>query len=124
MRTAENVSAELKSLAGLRSFEPRRSAVQLSLNLSGRLPSEEQLNLAQQMFSVDGYGRRSPRGYAHYIMVAHGSLLELDTQLEIALGAGYLDNEDLADVQVLISRVAGLLSDVVRALGPDLAALE
>ena len=90
------------------------------------MPSDEQLNLAQQIrrsaVSVasniaEGYGRRSPRGYAHYLRVAYGSLLELDTQLEIALGAGYLGNEDLTDVQPLIARVAGLLSDIVRDLG-------
>jgi len=136
MRTSEKVSAELKPLEDLRAFEPRRIAVQLAvrcLNLSGRLPSDEQLNLAQQIrrsaISIasniaEGYARRSARGYAHYLMVAHGSLLGLDTQLEIALGAGYLDNDDLTDVLPLVGRAAGLLSDIVRGLGPDIAGLE
>ncbi|HTD59667.1 MAG TPA: four helix bundle protein [Gemmatimonadaceae bacterium] len=136
MRTPEKVSTELKRLEDLRAFEPRRIAVQLAvlcLNLSGRLPSDEQLNLAQQIrrsaISIasniaEGYARRSARGYAHYLMVAHGSLLELDTQLDIALGARYLDSEDLTDVRPLVTRTAGLLSEIVRGLGPDLAGLE
>jgi four helix bundle protein len=136
MRTPEKVSTELKRLEDLRAFEPRRIAVQLAvlcLNLSGRLPSDEQLNLAQQIrrsaISIasniaEGYARRSARGYAHYLMVAHGSLLELDTQLDIALGARYLDSEDLTDVLPLVTRTAGLLSEIVRGLGPDLAGLE
>jgi four helix bundle protein len=133
MRTPEKVSPELKPLHDLRTFEPRGVPVQLAvlcLNLSGRLPSDEQLNLAQQIrrsaISIasniaEGYSRRSARGYAHYLMVAYGSLLELDTQLEIAVGAGYLDNNDLADVSPLVARAAGLLSDIVRGLGPDIA---
>lgn len=133
MRTPDLVSAELKSLQGLRAFEPRTTAVQLavhSLNLSGRLPVDEQLGLAQHIrrsaVSVasniaEGYARRTSRGFAHYIMVAYGSLLELDTQYEIARGAGYLDHEDLADIAPLIARLAGLLSEIVRALGPDVA---
>ena len=71
MRTPEKVSPELKPLHDLRTFEPRGVAVQLAvlcLNLSGRLPSDEQLNLAQQIrrsaISIasniaEGYARRT-----------------------------------------------------------------
>jgi len=139
MQREEKGSTELKSLEELRAFEPRRVAVQLAvqlavhcLALSGELPHDEQQNLAEQIrrsaVSVasniaEGFGRRSPRGYAHYIMIAHASLLELDTQLEIALTAGYLAGDDLQQVRPLVDRVTALLRDIVRDLGP-LAATE
>jgi hypothetical protein len=51
-----------------------------------------------------------------------GGLREtLGARLEIALGAGYLDNDDLGDVLPLVARLAALLSDIVRGLGPDIA---
>jgi four helix bundle protein len=86
----------------------RRVAVQLAVHcqtLSRRLPHDEEFGLSQQIrrsaVSVasniaEGFGRRSPRGYAHYLSVAHCSLLELDTQLEIAHGAGYVQSDDLS----------------------------
>jgi four helix bundle protein len=94
------------------------------------LPAEEQINLGQQIrrsaISIasnvaEGYARRTARGYAHYIMVAYGALLELDTQFDIARGAGYLVNEDLTDVMPLIERVAVSLAEIVRVLGPEAA---
>ena|SRR5579862_2343379 len=110
-------TSELKALQGWRAFEPR-------------LPAEEQLNLAQQIrrsaVSVasnvaEGYARRTARGYAHYIMVAYGGLLELDTQFEIALRAGYLGSEDLAGVMPLVERITASLTEIVRILGPEAA---
>lgn len=115
-------------LQGLRDLELRRLAVQLTLacqSLSGRFPLDEQFNLTQQIrrsaVSVasniaEGYGRRSARGYAHSLTLAYGSLLELDVQLEIAHGSGYLESEDLQDVLVLIGRLAELIDALVRTL--------
>lgn len=121
-------SGQLKPLEALRGLEPRRAAVQLALycqNLTNRFPIDEQFNLTQQIrrsaVSVasnitEGFGRRSARGFAHYLTVAYGSLLELDTQLEIAHGVGYLENEDLPDVVALIGRTAAMIDALIRSL--------
>jgi four helix bundle protein len=128
MRRDETVSRELKPLEGLRNLEVKRVAVQLAIRcqkLTHRLPIEEQLNLTQQIRRsavsiasniAEGYARRTARGYAHYLMVAYGSLLELDTQLEIAHGAGYLSDEDLPEALALVVEAGQLLGGLVLSL--------
>lgn len=118
----------LKPFIGVRELDARSVAVQLAVScqkLTGRFPSDEQFNLTQHIrrsaVSVasniaEGYGRRSDRGYAHSLTLAYGSLLELDTQLEIAHGAGYVGKEELEEVVPLIGRVAELIDTLIRRL--------
>jgi four helix bundle protein len=115
----------MKQLLEFRGLEVRRVAVQLAVHcqtLSRRLPNDEEFGLSQQIrrsaVSVasniaEGFGRRSPRGYAHYLTVAQCSLLELDTQLEIAHGAGYVQSEDLTEVVALVTQVAQMIDSLM-----------
>ncbi len=72
---------------------------------------------------AEGKGRRSKREYVHFLYCARGSLLELETQLEIASNLGYLRAETFRELREHASSVArplsGLITSVERQLAPD-----
>ena len=77
-------------------------------------PHRETYGLAGQMQRAavsipsniaEGHLRSHRREYLHFVSVAHGSLAELQTQVEIAHRLGYLTPVDCAD---LLKRTAAL----------------
>ena len=82
-------------------------------------PKEEQYALCDQLrravISVpsnvaEGLGRTSEKEQLRFIEIAYGSLLELETQLDIACDLGYVTLEAIDDIMELIDREARLLS--------------
>ena len=53
---------------------------------------------------AEGQGRKLPADFKLFLRYARGSLLEVDTQLQIARRLGYLKKQE--DVDALISRVS------------------
>jgi four helix bundle protein len=62
----------------------RRSAVSVASNIA------------------EGAGRNGPREFNQFVGIASGSLAELDTQLQLATRFGFLDKEDIEDVEMNI----------------------
>ena len=63
-------------------------------------PDRERYGLASQLqraiVSVpsdiaEGHGLQSPRGFIRHLRIAHGSLAEVSTQIELAARLGYVD---------------------------------
>jgi four helix bundle protein len=84
-----------------------------------KFPKEEQYALCDQLrravISVpsnvaEGLGRLSEKEQVRFIEIAYGSLLEVETQLDLACDLRYITEEDLYGVMVLIDREARLLS--------------
>ena len=84
-----------------------------------RFPKEEQYALCDQLrravISVpsniaEGLGRLSEEEQVRFIEIAYGSLLEVETQLELACDLHYISEEDLDGVMALVDREAKLLS--------------
>jgi four helix bundle protein len=83
-----------------------RKAKDLALDVYGctrEFPKSEIYGLASQMrraaVSVpsniaEGKGRNSPRELTQFLYLARGSLLELETQLEIAHDLGYIESSN------------------------------
>ena len=59
---------------------------------------------------VEGLGRLSEKEQVRFIEIAYGSLLEVETQLEIAYDLHYITEENLDSVMALVDREARLLS--------------
>jgi four helix bundle protein len=93
-------------------------------------PKHEIYGLTQQMrraaVSVpsniaEGKGHHSNKGFANFLFHARGSLLELQTQIEIAKSLDYLRDQD---AQVLLKQatlVGRALSGLINALGAGYA---
>ena len=65
---------------------------------------------------AEGNGRSHRREYAHHLSIARGSLREVETLLEIALGLGYTSEEELATVRELLDHVGRMLTRLLKRL--------
>ena len=93
--------------------------------ISDRFPRSEDFGLRLQLrraaVSVpaniaEGRGRTGVGEYLHHLSIAHGSLKELETHLEISRRLGYLTPEVLADFQGRLDEVGRLLGGLIRKL--------
>ena len=88
-------------------------------------PRDEQFGLTSQMrraaISVpsniaEGQGRRaSDAEFVRFLLIAMGSLCELETQLELALRLKILDQQQAISLQSSSSEVGRLLNGLVRS---------
>jgi len=88
-------------------------------------PSEEKFGLISQIrrasVSVpaniaEGQGRFHTREFLNHLSMARGSLLEVETLLELSCRVGYLPKEDLARMFDVSSEVGRILSGLRRSL--------
>jgi len=86
-----------KELYGLTS-QMRRAAVSVPANIA------------------EGQGRRLSGEFIHFLGNARGSLLELDTHLEIALRLGYIEQKNYQPVQDQIQEVGRILNGLLRSI--------
>ena len=69
---------------------------------------------------AEGQGRRSRKEFCQFLGNARGSLLELDTHLELALRLSYLKEENYQDLYRQLHEVGRLLNGLLRSLSTDL----
>ena len=65
---------------------------------------------------AEGQGRLTSGEFLHFLGQARGSLLELDTQLAIALDLAYLDRGEQASLAEESYQVLGLLNRLIDSL--------
>jgi len=101
--------------------EAMRLAVAI-LRLTAGFPSDERFGLSSQLrrsaVSVpsniaEGAARGSRAELQRFLLIARGSLAELDTQLWLAREVGLAD--DIAELQERIHRVFGLLNGLMKS---------
>jgi len=62
---------------------------------------------------AEGHGRKSKKEFHHFVSQARGSLLEVETQLEIACNLGYLPSKKSADLLAKASEIAKMLNGLL-----------
>ncbi len=91
-------------------------------------PREEMFGLVSQMRRAavsipsniaEGAARDGDREYIRFLNIARGSLSELDTQLQIAIMLGYLDESH--SLHDLMNRVGRLLNGFSKKLKADIS---
>jgi len=104
--------------------------VAVCYRLSAGFPRSEEFGLRSQLrrsaISIasniaEGHGRGTTGEYAHSLSVAHGSLMELETQLQIAEQLGYIRRADLVPVLEQCAEVGRMVNALARRLKSRLA---
>ena len=65
---------------------------------------------------AEGQGRRSPREFHQFLAHSRGSLLELDTHIELALRVGYIEEKQYKEIQERINEVGRILNGLMRSI--------
>lgn len=66
---------------------------------------------------AEGQGRRGPKEFDRYLIVAYGSLRELETQLLLSVRLGYLSESTADELLAQAAEIGRLLNGLRRSLG-------
>ena len=89
LRIGKDVSVEEKYALG---DQLRRAVVSVTSNIA------------------EGSGRQSFKDQAHFLELSYGSLMEVMSQLDLALDLNFIDNEDYKRLEEIIEEEARVLS--------------
>lgn len=93
--------------------------------ISKNFPKEETYGLTSQLRRAavsipaniaEGQGRRLPREFAQFLAHARGSLLELDTLLELAQRLGYIKESEYFKIKERVNEVGRILNGLLRSI--------
>ena len=89
------------------------------------LPKEETYALSDQMRRAvvsipsniaEGQGRNSDKEFIQFLSIARGSLWELETQIEICLRIGYIDQSLTTNMYNLIAEISKMINALSNSL--------
>ena len=95
--------------------------------LTATFPQTEQYGLSSQMQRAavsipsniaEGHGRKSTKAYLNHISIASGSLMELETQLQISCRLKYVERRPLDGLLDKTDEVGKMLSGLRSSLNP------
>jgi four helix bundle protein len=113
-----------KLVAYIKASEVRRRVYRLIR----KFPKEEQFALCSQMrraaVSVtsniaEGMTRYSAKDKIHFLEISFGSLMELMSQLEVAIDEEYISEEEFHNIETLIAETGRLLSGLQKSFQTD-----
>ena len=94
-----------------------------SYRVAGRLPSSERFGLCDQLRRcaasipaniAEGQSRLRPREFAHFLLIARGSVAELETHGLLCVRLGYLTDTDIAPLMALAGTTGRQVSGLLR----------
>ena len=65
---------------------------------------------------AEGYGRKTTPEYLRFLYIAYGSTCQLETQLLLSGDLGYLNKENLSELQKDIGEVERMLKALIQSL--------
>ncbi|MGC8863223.1 MAG: four helix bundle protein, partial [Armatimonadota bacterium] len=93
--------------------------------VTASFPREQQFGLTSQLQRAavsipaniaEGHGRQSTGDYLHHLSMARGSLMELETHLEMAFRLGYLPEPRMTVLFNQTSEIARMLNGLIASL--------
>ena len=103
------------SFERLEVYAEARALVKAIYNLSAQFPESERYALTDQIHRAvvsitsniaEGTSRTSTRDKAHFVEMAYGSLMEVLSQLQIAMDLGYISQEHYEAQQPKIENIS------------------
>ncbi len=113
-----------KLIAYNKACEVRRVVYQLIK----KFPKEEQFALCNQLRRAavsttsniaEGITRYSNKDKVHFLEMSYGSLMEVMSQIEVALDEGYIQNDQFSNLETLIADTGRLISGLQNSFLPD-----
>ena len=107
------------SFRDLNAYKESKVLVKMTYQLLKKFPNEEKYALCEQIrravISVtsniaEGAGRISVREQMHFLEISYGSLMEVLSQMDIALDLGYIDSDDFCKIEKHCNNCASLIS--------------
>lgn len=123
--STSNQNVKIKSHRDLIAWQKAMDLVVNVYSLSKSFPPDELYALTKQVRRAvtsvpaniaEGQGRRLGREFHQFLANARGSLMELDTHLEIAFRVGYIKNEELLSIQKDLNEVGRILNGLMRSI--------
>lgn len=110
-----------KTFRDLDAYKEAKKLVKEVCRLLKGFPKEEQYALCDQLrraaISVtsniaEGSGRVSYKEKIHFLEISYGSLMEVLSQMDIAMDLGYITEEEFNNFEVMEDKVGSLISDL------------
>ena len=123
--SASNQNVKIRSHRDLIAWQKAMDLVVNVYSLSKSFPPEELYALTKQVRRAvtsvpaniaEGQGRRLGREFHQFLANARGSLMELDTHLEVALRVGYIKSEQHLAIQKDLNEVGRILNGLMRSI--------
>lgn len=65
---------------------------------------------------AEGFGRNHSKDFTRFLQIAQGSIYECQTQLEIAFGVNYIEEDTFNNLDIKYTEVAKMLSSLIRKI--------
>lgn len=67
---------------------------------------------------AEGYGRRLPGSYSHFLRIAKGSLNELETLVVVSLDLGYLSQPEGDELLAACGKLGSMTTNLIAKVSP------
>ena len=117
--------AEVQSYRDLRVWQRAMDLVEECYRLTHHFPQNEMYGLTSQVRRAavsipaniaEGHGRSSLREYLHHLSIAHGSLMEVETHLQIAHRLHYLEEKQIQTALTMATETGKMLNGLMTSL--------
>ena len=115
----------IKSYKDLQVWQEAMELVVSIYQIAKILPEAEKFGMAQQMCRAgvsvpaniaEGHGSSHRKVFLNHLSIARGSLMELETYIQLAEKLGFAQGNELNAVQNQLEQVSKLLSSLIRSL--------
>jgi four helix bundle protein len=110
----------------LKAWQKARALARTIYEVTASFPSDERFGLTSQLrraaVSVpsniaEGDGRLTNGEWRHFLGQARGSLLEIETEILLAMDFGYLSSIEAETASEKITKVVRILNGLIRSIG-------
>ena len=108
----------MKSFRNLNVYINAKELVKKVYVLLKKFPKEEQYALCDQLRRAvvsipsniaEGCGRETQKDQTHFLNIAYGSLMEVLSQMDVALDLGYITQEEFDETERLVNEESRML---------------